>query len=220
MIFLNLLLLLVPQQDDVTKIVSAISKTYREFKDGEMPFRQKKIITILRDPIESSGRVIWRPKRVLFRTLKPEKSEVLITKEEIKIWIPELRKIEKYDRKQFRLLDSLDIGVGGNVEDMVKHCTARIDTKRARSPEDPESVLLHMTLFDKQISKYIKEMWMWVRKKDHLIFRVEYTDSSGDRTVTEFEVAKIKTNQGLTDKQIELSAPRGTKVVEPMKSDR
>ena len=79
-----------------------------------------------------------------------------------------------------------------------------------------KTILLKLIPRDKQIKKYIREMWMWVRRSDHLIYRVSYKDSTGDRVLTEFDLDARKTDQGLTDKDFRLTAPPGTPIVEPL----
>lgn len=212
-----LLLLPVLLQSEVEQTVAKVSEAYRGYADVEMPFRQQKFVTILKEPVESSGVAKWKPNRLLFRTTLPEESEVLITDREILIWIPATEQIEKYDRAAFKMMETLDLGLGHNVKDMVAHYEVGFDPDRKGRRGDPERTILHLKPTDKQIAKYIRELWMWVRTRDSLIFRVEYVDSSGDRTVTDFDVDFLKANQGLTDETIRLSAPAGTKVVEPLK---
>ena len=211
--FLFLALQADPQPTEVERIVAAVSKTYKEYKDLQMPFHQKRYLTMLKNPIQSSGRVFWKSNRLLWRVIRPAKSEDLITDKEILRWIPELDRIEKYDRAQLPLMETLDFGVGQDVEKMLSLYKVAIDPKH----KGEASILLLLEPTDKRVRKHIQQIRMWVRKKDHLVFRTEYRDVSGDRTVTDFDVDKIRTNQGLQDNQIKLSAPRGTNVVEPLK---
>ncbi|MHC4605856.1 MAG: LolA family protein [Planctomycetota bacterium] len=216
-----LLVLIVPRaaDDDVSKVIAKVSAAYKDIKDFQMPFAQEKRVTILKDPIVSSGTVLWKTDRLLFRTLKPEKSEVLITDKEMQIWVPALKTIEKYDRTQHKLMATFDLAAGRQLKKMTAHYDVTIAKAHPRMGEDDSSILFRLVpkKEQKQIRKYIREMWQWVRRKDHLIFRVAYTDTSGDETVTTFDVDKMKKNGGLTDKDLRLSAPKGTKVVEPLK---
>lgn len=210
---LSLLVLLAaaPPQTEAEKIVSRVSETYRSYRDVEVPFTQKKFLTILSDPVESSGTAMWRPNRVLFRTLKPEKSEVLVTQEEILIWVPSIGRVEKYDRRKFHLMETLDLAAGRNVRETLSRFVVRTEA----APDGEKADILVCTPKEKTVAKYVKSLRLRVRRSDSRISRVEYTDSADDRTVIEFDVDKLRANQGLTDEQIRLSAPEGTKVVEP-----
>jgi hypothetical protein len=99
------------------------------------------------------------------------------------------------------------------------------------SPESPESpeppdasdapdasktaarITLRLTPRHRELSEHVARITLSIDAGTGLVQRAEIVNPDDERTVLTFE--DIRVNQGLTDKQLELTVPAGTTVVHP-----
>ena len=203
-----------PSTPSVDEILKEVSGAYEKIERMAMPFTQEKHVAILKKPIISSGHLLWNRHRLLYRVSDPALNETLITPEEIRVWIPETEKIELFDRTRFRILETIDLGAGRNVDKLKEHYDIKLLKEKEDSPESPRR--LELSPKDEKIRNYLTELRLQINRKSPLIERIETTDAAGDRTVILLDVEKMKRNDDVEDTLPALSAPEGTPVIRPL----
>jgi outer membrane lipoprotein-sorting protein len=176
-------------------------------------FEQQKFTAMLKKPLVSSGRVYVRGSTMLWDTQKPEPNQLQITDREVRIYYPAQKTIEVYQVKQ--KLGHLAASPLPRLSVLQQHFTFEpIPVSEMGEKDDTNFFAVRMTPSQAELREHIEQVRVLLDVNRGLIVRLEMRDSDGDRTLVTF--SNVKTNVGLADQQLKISAPADVKITRPL----
>jgi outer membrane lipoprotein-sorting protein len=176
-------------------------------------FEQQKFTAMLKKPLVSSGRVYVRGSAMLWDTRKPEPNQLQITDREVRIYYPAQKTIEVYQVQQ--KLGQLAASPLPRLSVLQQHFTFEpIPVTEMGEKDDTSFFAVRMTPSEAELREHIEQVRVLLDVNRGLIVRLEMRDSDGDRTLVTF--SNVKTNVGLSDEQLKISAPADVKVTRPL----
>jgi outer membrane lipoprotein-sorting protein len=176
-------------------------------------FEQQKFTAMLKKPLVSSGTVAVRGAAMLWKTRKPEPSELQIDQREVRIYYPEQKTIEVYQVQQ--KLGQLAASPLPRLAVLREHFSfAPIAVLELGERDDTKFFAVRMQPADEELREHVESVRVLLDAQRGLIVRLEMRDSDGDRTLISF--ANVKTNAGLRDDDLKIAAPADVKVTRPL----
>ncbi|MEM1446925.1 MAG: outer membrane lipoprotein carrier protein LolA [Planctomycetota bacterium] len=177
-------------------------------------FRQEKFTPLLRDPIESTGRVLIAEGEAggvsRWDTDAPYASTMLIADGELKLFYPEQESLEVYE-----LGDRLDALAASPVPDLaVLKENFAIDS----SGWTEDNALYRLTLLPKSEAMLdaLEEITVDIDATLGSMRRLSMTDLDGETTVMHF--GNVELNPELDPADLELTVPDGTQIIRPLEA--
>ncbi|MBB6430177.1 LolA family protein [Algisphaera agarilytica] len=177
-------------------------------------FRQEKFTPLLRDPIESTGRV-WITEGEdggvsRWDTDPPYASTMLVADGELRLYYPDQQILEIYE-----LGDRLDALAASPVPDLA---VLRENFEIESSGWTKGNKLYTLTLVPKseQMLDALEEVAVDIDPALGSMRRLSMTDLDGETTVMHFH--DIQLNPELDPAELELAVPEGTKVIRPLEA--
>jgi outer membrane lipoprotein-sorting protein len=184
-----------------------------KIEDLTADFEQQKFTAMLKKPLVSSGVVAVRGSAMLWRTRKPEASELQIDHKEVRIYYPAQKIIEVYQVQQ--KLGQLAASPLPRLAVLREHFTfTPIGVSELGERDDTQFFAVRMEPADKDLREHVEEVRVLLDAQRGLIVRLEMRDSDGDRTLISF--ANVKTNVGLSDGDLRIAAPADVKITRPL----
>ena len=191
----------------------AIDARAADVKDLVADFQQRKVTAMLRKPLVSSGQVFVRGSSMLWKTVKPEPSELQITDAEVRIFYPSEKTIEVFQIRQ--KLGELAASPLPRLATLLEHFSFKPLPLAEMDESDEERFFaVEMSPIDPELSEHVETVRVLLDATRGLIARFEMTDADGDRTIITFE--NVRTNVGLSDQQLAIDAPADVKVTRPL----
>lgn len=183
-------------------------------KDATADFEQRKFTPLLKKPLISTGTIRVRGGAMRWDTKIPEPSIMRIDEKEIRLYYPSQTTMEIYAIDQ--QLGSLASSPLPRLSVLKQYFTFEQISAKDLSPDaDPTSCLaLKLTPIDSLLREHIESVRVLLDAKTGFTLRTETTDSDGDRTSIIF--SKIRMNIDLTDQDVQLNVPAGTKIMRPL----
>jgi outer membrane lipoprotein-sorting protein len=170
-------------------------------------FRQEKFTPLMKRPLVSTGRVVARGAVSLWTTAAPRPSTMRVTAEQIRIYYPDQAVVETYP-------------VQGQLGALAASPLPRLDvlekffTFERIAATDAGSLALRLTPSTDDLRQHVREVRVILDRATGAIRKTETIDGDGDRTVLTF--AKVDLHAPVTDGDLELKVPPGTRQVEPL----
>ena len=150
---------------------------------------------------------------MLWKTRKPEPSELQIDQEEVRIYYPAQKTIEVYQVQQ--KLGQLAASPLPRLSVLREHFSfAPIPVLELGERDDTKFFAVRMQPVDEDLREHVESVRVLLDAQRGLIVRLEMRDSDGDRTLISF--ANVKTNAGLRDDDLRIAAPAEVKVTRPL----
>ena len=190
-----------------------IDKLAAKIEDLTADFEQQKFTAMLKKPLVSSGTVAVRGAAMLWRTRRPEPSELQIDQREVRIYYPAQKTIEVYQVQQ--KLGQLAASPLPRLAVLREHFSfAPIAVSELGERDDRKFFAVRMQPVDEELREHVESVRVLLDAERGLIVRLEMRDSDGDRTLISF--ANVKTNAGLRDDDLKIAAPADVKVTRPL----
>lgn len=183
--------------------------------DLRASFEQRKKTALLKKPIVSSGTLSCKGESVLWRTLKPRESQLLVTPDKVTVHYPADKLAEVYPVGA-RFRDA----AGGPLPRLPKlrekfelreMTQEEIKTLGVENTADRLCVVL--TPKGDDLKKYVAMVRVVIDASVPCADRVVVSDPEGDET--EIRFSSVAINVGMKDGELELKLPEGTTISSP-----
>ncbi|MDB5298596.1 MAG: hypothetical protein JWO87_259 [Phycisphaerales bacterium] len=175
-------------------------------------FEQRKYTPLLRKPLVSGGKVRVKGSTMRWDTERPEKSILLVTEKEARLYYPAQSTLELYTLDQ-RLGELAASPLPRLAVLKERFSFVEIPAKELDETADPAKVLaLKLTPSDPALREHVQDVRVLLDIAGAYMIRAELTDADGDRTAIRFLNAKINADVG----DLDLKVPAGTKTVRPL----
>lgn len=226
------------QEEDPAFIrrLEAIDAFAAGITDLTAEFQQRRVTTLLKKPLVSSGVVRLKGSKIRWDTRAPTPSVLAIDPTTLKVFYPEQRSLEVYPvasglaRLAATPLPRLKII---REQFSIRECKV---SEMDNVPADSAGAAVALLLLPRsdELKKYVREVRVLLDeppkqgetsgqkqqteergKHPYGVARqMEVTDADGDRTIVVFK--EVRTNPGLTDADLELLVPEGTRISRPL----
>ena len=180
----------------------------KRIEDLTADFVEKKFTALLKEPLISKGRVMVMGSRTRWDTTEPHATILFTDDRQVAFYFPSRKTAEVYpiDRRLRPLI----------VSPVPRLATLRLHfhIEATTDATSAEFLFLGLTPTNDALKEFINEVRVQVDSSAGVVRRFEMIDPDGDRTVIEF--ANIRTNVGLTDKDIAWNFPTHTRIVRPL----
>jgi outer membrane lipoprotein-sorting protein len=198
---------------DLARQMQPMDEKVGQIVDLRADFEQRKYTALLKKPLISSGTVAAKGARSLWTTSKPEPSLMSIDGQEIRLYYPKQAAMEIYP-------------IMGRLGSLASSPLPRLSVLReffafAQIPAsdlDPKAdnthdLALRLTPIDPSLREHIQQVRVLVDRQTGLVLLAETVDADDDRTVLIF--SNVRTNTGLTDKELTIDVPANTNISRP-----
>lgn len=192
----------------------AIDKQVSQIHDLQADFVQKKQTPLLKKPLISSGTLLLKGSRTLWKTTQPEPSDMLIDPKEIRIYFPREKSMEIYPvQGRMGALAASPLPRLNLLREFFSF--QRIGPHDLSDDASPDAYLaLQLTPLDPTLAEHLTSVRVLINRQTGLIQSAQTLDPAGDRTTLTF--SNIRTNTGLSDDQLRLDVPEDTKISHPL----
>jgi len=189
--------------------LNRLDEQSQRIDDLTAEFVEKKFTVLLKKPLASQGRVSVMGSRTRWDTIEPHATTLFTDDKQVALYFPSRKTAEVYpiDRR----LRPLIVSPVPRLATLERHF--RIEQLEPDAPAT-EFLWLRLTPKDEALSEFIDEVRVQVDVAVGLARRVEMIDPDGDRTVIEF--TDIRTNVGLTSRDVTWDFPPDTRIVRPL----
>lgn len=189
--------------------LNRLNEQSKKIDDLTANFVESKFTALLKKPLVSKGRVKVMGSRTRWDTTEPRATTLFTDDKRVALYFPSRKTVEVYpiDRR----LRPLIVSPVPRLATLERHF--RIEQGKVDAPST-ELLLLVLTPKDDALAEFIDEVRIQFDLSAGLVRRVEMVDPDGDRTVIEF--TDIRTNVGLTSKDVAWDFPPDTRVVHPL----
>jgi outer membrane lipoprotein-sorting protein len=194
---------------EVERALAALERRCAEVHDLTARFEEQKYTSLLKEPLVSRGTVRMAGGRVRWDAETPRRVVTLIDRREVRIYYRERKTVEVYEVGAHMPVP--------NVSPLPRPAELREHFRiEPASSEDTEHgcaaetcLALRLTPRDAALSERITAIDVWVDRASALLRRAELVDPDGDRTVWVF--TDVRVNTGLTERDLALDVPPGTR---------
>ncbi len=201
-------------KSELEKRLEAIDARSAEVRTLRGRFVQKKHTPLLKKPMESSGTVVVKGDKTRWETLEPRKTVMTIDGEGLRIFFPEQKVVEVYrlgdDAREFAgsplprlsaLRGSFDISQAKNLD-------------MGASDEDGSLVAIELLPRTAELKEHVTRVRVLIDSGVPAVRRIEIVDADGEKTEIEFKDVEI--NKDVSDEELILKLPTGTREVHPL----
>ncbi len=196
-------------RNDVISFLAQVAEKTKDLKSLRAKFRQEKSLAIAKQPIVSEGAFAWLrvdKDKTLVRwdTQKPSKGLCLVTATELLLYYPELKEAEKYDIARANpILAKIMVAprLAADIQDVF---SVKIEQKGSATKEENRPHVLFLIPTQEEVRKFIEHVRLWLDPRSLLVGKVEYQDTSKDKTVVEFSDMQLNPELKESDFSIEL----------------
>lgn len=184
---------------------------------------QHKHTALLREPLESTGRVWVRGGTMRWDTHEPRRTEMLVTEQEVRLYYPEQELLEIY---------ALDDRIGDlaasplpRLRTMAGHFKLAAGDAAALREAEPtieaegDWLAVRLTPREEELAEHLKRVDVLVDAERGVARRMVMVGAEADeRTVVTFEAMEL--DGDVADRRFELVVPEGTRVRRPLEGER
>jgi outer membrane lipoprotein-sorting protein len=175
-------------------------------------FEQHKYTALLRKPLVSGGKIRVKGATMRWDTDRPERSVLLVTDKEARVYYPAQSTLELYSLDQ-RLGELAASPLPRLAVLKERFSFTEIPPKELDDSVDPAKYLaLKLTPTDPALREHVQDVRVLLDIAGAYMIRAELTDADGDRTAIHFLNVKINADVG----DLDLKVPAGTKTVRPL----
>ena len=194
------------ESKDVAHIVEQLKKAQEALQDFTADIKQVKISSLFKEPVVSHGKMrLKQPNQLWVEMYPPYPNITVLNKGVLQIYFPEERVVQRYQVASNPVLAKWLLFFQNPIETMGKKIWLQ-------EKKEDEVVLGIDPAEDLAIFQEIRisiDTSNWMPK------RLELTEKSGDRTITNY--LNIRTNVGIPDSSFQLRLPPDVEIIEPMK---
>ena len=201
------------------KRLEAIDARGAGMSDLSAKFTQEKFTALLRKPLVSSGTVRVKGGKVRWDTEKPEPAVLASDAKEIKLYYPDQKLVEVYPLDQ--RMAEFAANPLPRLATLRKLFTIEQEPLKDFGTEgatDERQLALKLTPKDAALREHVESVRVLLDVSAAHILKAETTDADEDRTLITF--SDVKPNAGLTDADVDLVLPEGTKVSRPLEGGK
>jgi outer membrane lipoprotein-sorting protein len=182
--------------------------------DVTADFEQQKHTAMLRRPLVSSGTVRVAGGRTRWDTRQPMPTVMLIDPRDVRMYYPQHKTLEIYALEQ--RLGQLAASPVPRLSVLREFfAIERTPVEELRDPDSRGRFLaLRLTPLEPALARHLQQVRALIDLDAAVGVKLETTDADGEVTVIRFR--NVRLNQGLTDADLELRVPEGTKVSRPL----
>ncbi|NNE08393.1 MAG: outer membrane lipoprotein carrier protein LolA [Gemmatimonadetes bacterium] len=175
-------------------------------------FQHTKEVPLFDEKIVSRGVLYYRkPEELLLRYTEPDSSTVLIARDQIWLYYPDLKQAHRYEIDPDMALPGVFLGFGGSSDRMRERFDVTIEPSVRMGGK--ATVRIRMTPkagtpFDGEV----RSIELLVRRDTYLPLRCEFWEETGDHTL--FEFTAYERNPKLDPALFAFTPPEGTEVFE------
>lgn len=187
--------------------LAAIDARAARVRDLVADFTQRKHTALLRRPLESSGTLRIRGEVMRWDTKAPRRSVMWIDGTTMKLFFPDRSLLEVYP---------LESGVAGAAVSPLPRLDAarrRFTITRAAWPVPTDGLALHLVPRGAELAEHVESVRLLLDRDTGTVAAavVEYPDH--ERLELTFE--RVRVNTGLTEADVALDVPAGTRITHP-----
>ena len=196
----------------LTEIIRKIEVSHEKIKDLQAEFHQVTHFKDFETVILSNGRFYFKkPGRLRWEYLEPNQNQIVVNKNRIWIFTPELKQVII---TPFSGFSNFKIPLRLLVE--VSHLERDFEIERIQSedgnPKIHSGKPLKLRLRPKELEGGLDRVEIEVDAERYLITRIDLFESNGN--LSSFTFRQLKTNAGLKDKLFIFTIPKGVEVIE------
>ena len=196
---------------DLTKALSDIDSKSSTINTLHASFRQVKHSDILRRPLVSSGSVRMSRDRVRWDTRAPGASVLVASKNDVRIYYPDLSVLEVYT-----LGDQLSQLAGSPVFRLARiQRFFKIESDLRASARG--LMQLELTPRTDDLKKHLKSIRLGVHEETGIVREVVMFNADDEKTEMFFD--DVRTNAPIAAGELEIVVPEGVRVVHPLGDD-
>jgi outer membrane lipoprotein-sorting protein len=185
-----------------------------ETNDVRAAFEQSKRSAMLKKPMVSKGTILARGHSVLWKTVEPRAMAMLVAEKEVRIHYPADRMLEVYPLDdRFRQSAIGPIPRAAALKE--KFIVAALDTSAMTDAKETGHLLaMELTPREESLRRHVASVRVLIDERVPCAVRVVVKDPDGDETDIRFSA--VERNTGLTEADLELTVPEGTRVSTPV----
>ena len=196
---------------DLSEALSDLDSKSSTIKTLHASFRQIKHSDILRRPLVSSGSVRMSRDRVRWDTRTPAASVLVASKDDVRIFYPDLSVLEIY-----ALGDQMSQLAGSPVFRLAR--IQRFFTIESDLRTSARGFMqLQLTPRTEELKKHLKSIRLGVHVETGLVREVVMFNADDEKTEMFFD--DVRTNAPIAAGELEIVAPEGVRVVHPLGED-
>jgi len=191
--------------------LAAVDERVSKIADLSATFRQEKFTPLLRKPLVSVGEVRVKGDRMLWDTQAPALTLMQITPTDMRIYYPADKIMEIFP-------------IQGKLGALAASPLPRLDLLKQYFRLEPsgnaapdKKLAVRLTPTDASIAEFVESVQVLIDIDHGWMERFEIVDADGEKTVITFD--EIRINSQLPDSALDLTPPRGTRVVRPLQGD-
>ncbi|MBS0197012.1 MAG: outer membrane lipoprotein carrier protein LolA [Planctomycetes bacterium] len=199
--------------------LAALDAKMAKIADLRADFEQTKQTAMLKKPLVSSGSLVCKGEAVLWRTVSPRKSDMLVKDAKVTVYYPQDKLAEEYPMGS-RFRDA----AGGPLPRLSKLTEnfdfTEIDAKEfgEESGSEGHRIAVKLTPKTDELKKHVESVRVLIDERVPCADRIVITDPEGERTQIRFTAVRI--NTGVKDSELELKMPKDTKISTPTQSPK
>jgi outer membrane lipoprotein-sorting protein len=170
-------------------------------------FVQQRTLGLFGESRISTGEVFYKtPEKMMWKYQNPDKTQMLVKRESVSFYFPELEQIEIYAVGQGGEASSFFFAFEAGADELKKTFEISLgvdDEKLKRIELSPKSG---------SAMSQLASLILWIDKSDYLPREILIRDQMGD--TTKITLSDIKVNEPIPDDKMKFNAPEGTAIVE------
>ncbi len=175
-------------------------------------FEQRKFTALMRKPLVSNGQIRVKGATLRWDTDRPEKTVLLITDADVRLYYPAQASVEIYtiDQRMAQLASSPlpRLTILKERFSFTEIPAAAMD----KAADAAKFLALKLTPIQDELRQHVREVRVLLDIHSGYIVQGEFTDADGDRAVIRF--TNVRTNVEIGD--LQLKPPPGTKITRPL----
>lgn len=193
---------------DVDGFLANLESRRGKMESYSARFVQTKTLDLFGETKISTGTILYKaPQRMIWKYQTPDRTQMLLERESVSFYFPELEQIEIYPVERGggasgfffafeagaeELKEGFEISIGASTDEK----TNRVDlAPRAGS-----------------IADQVSGITLWLDRSDYFPRKIRIREISGDTTRVEF--SEIAVNEPIADNEMQFDAPEGTTIIE------
>jgi outer membrane lipoprotein-sorting protein len=194
------------ESKDVAHIVEQLKKAQEALQDFTADIKQVKISSLFKEPVVSRGRMRFkRPNQIWVEMYPPYPSITVLNQGVLLYYFPEEKVAQRYDVAGNPALAKWLLFFQNPIETLGK--------KIWLQEEKEDEVVLGID--PAEDLAVFQEIRISIDTSNWMPKRLELTEKSGDRTITNY--LNVRTNVGIPDSSFQLRLPPDVEIIEPMK---
>jgi outer membrane lipoprotein carrier protein len=172
-------------------------------------FVQKRTLGLFGETRTSTGAVYYKsPQKMMWKYESPDNTQMLVERESVSFYFPELEQIEVYAVKEGEEASGFFFAFEAGADELEKSFEI--------STSDEGEEIRRVELLPKPGSgqSQLAAITLWLDRSNYLPREILIRDTAGD--TTEIKLSEIEINRSIDDKVMKFDAPEGTAIVEGM----